>query len=265
MGQINHFGSRLAAEFYAAGRPYFQEEVIDRIARHLDLKEPLADALDVGCGTGLSTRALTRIARRVVGIDLSAEMIAQAAQRAGVAYLVGAAEALPVPDASFDLLTIASAFHWMDRDRALAEVRRVLRPGGDFVVYIDAFRGQMEEEPSFEAWTRDVHQMHYPSPPRNPPFSASDGEPAGFRLIGTDRFEYTVPMTPAQLVNYLMSHSNALAVMESGRETPEETRRFFAQEVAHFYPKAVRPEEETVRHLRFGCHYWILRREGGPR
>jgi len=262
MGHTNHFSSRLAAEFYAAGRPYFQEEVIDRIARRLELTEPLDDALDVGCGTGLSTRGLTRIARRVVGIDLSAEMISQAPHLAGVTYLVGAAEALPVPDASFDLLTIASAFHWMDRDRALAEVRRVLRPNGVFVVYIESFR-TMDDEPEFADWQRDVHKILYPSPPRNAPFSVSEGDSAGFALLAKDYYEYTVPMTATQLVNYLMSHSNALAIMESGRETPEETRRFFAQEIARFFPQAARPEEEIGRHLRFGCHYWILRREEG--
>jgi ubiquinone/menaquinone biosynthesis C-methylase UbiE len=257
----NYFDSRLAAQLYAEGRPYFHEEVIERIGTHLRLTEPVSDALDVGCGTGLSTRALRRIARRVVGVDISAEMLAQAPRLDGITYLVGAGEALPVPDASFDLLTIASAFHWLDRERFLSEVRRVLRPTGAFIVYVESFRGMMEEEPRFSDWTRDLHQIHYPTPPRNPQLSVSDAAPAGFHLVTLDRYGYLVPMTATQLVNYLMSHSNALAVMESGRETPEGVRRFFTQEMARFYPQAAHPDAETIRHLRFGCHAWILRRD----
>jgi ubiquinone/menaquinone biosynthesis C-methylase UbiE len=189
-------------------------------------------------------------------------MIARAPRLDGVTYVVGAAEAIPLSGASFDLLTIASAFHWLDRERAFAEVRRVLRPGGFFVVYIESFR-TMDDAPAFSDWQEDVHKVRYPTPPRNAHFSVSEGDPAGFALIARDYYEYTVPMTAAHLVNYLMSHSNAIAIMESGRETPEETRRFFAREIARFYPTAGRPESGTVRRLRFGCHYWIFRREPG--
>jgi ubiquinone/menaquinone biosynthesis C-methylase UbiE len=98
--------------------------------------------LDVGCGTGDLTR---RASRRVgaggttVGIDASPEMIAEArrqAARAGAAvdFQVAAVEALPFPDASFDI--VLSSHHLPDdlKDRALAEMRRVFKPDGRLIL-----------------------------------------------------------------------------------------------------------------------------------
>jgi predicted TPR repeat methyltransferase len=60
---INYFDPKSAAERYAKGRPYFHPQIINRIQAYLSLTEPVARALDVGCGTGLSTIALKAIFR----------------------------------------------------------------------------------------------------------------------------------------------------------------------------------------------------------
>jgi ubiquinone/menaquinone biosynthesis C-methylase UbiE len=67
---------------------------------------------------------------RVVGVDLSPEMLALAPRGESVAYVAGAGEALPLAGERFDLVTVASAFHWLDRERFLAEARRVLVESG---------------------------------------------------------------------------------------------------------------------------------------
>ena len=98
---------------------------------------PSARALDVGCGTGV---LLERIRERGVegwGVDLSPEMLGVAAERlGGGARLVRAdAGALPFPDACFDAVASSSALHhWPDPTRTVAEMLRVLRPGGQMVL-----------------------------------------------------------------------------------------------------------------------------------
>ncbi len=97
--------------------------------------------LDLGCGTGrLLKRAAVAFPRaELVGVDVSAEMV-KAAQAAAspdqhMRFIQAAAEALPLNDASFDLvLTTLSFHHWTDQQRGIAEVHRVLRPGGAFVL-----------------------------------------------------------------------------------------------------------------------------------
>jgi ubiquinone/menaquinone biosynthesis C-methylase UbiE len=99
--------------------------------------------LDVACGTGRLTEMIRLLdaegAVHVTGFDLSPQMIEMARQRMaeapGVQWGVAPAEDLPVPDASFDVVTCANAFHLVtDADKALAEFRRVLKPGGRLII-----------------------------------------------------------------------------------------------------------------------------------
>ncbi|MFY9779054.1 MAG: class I SAM-dependent methyltransferase [Candidatus Baltobacteraceae bacterium] len=87
--------------------------------------------VDVGCGTGLVTEELVRRGCRLSGVDLSEPMLERARARVPQAsFLTAAAEALPFSAAAFDAATSAQAFHWFDQPRALAELARVVRPGG---------------------------------------------------------------------------------------------------------------------------------------
>lgn len=93
-------------------------------------------ALDVACGSGKLAQALLQLGGRVVGLDFSAGMLTVAAVRSsGPHYVRGDALALPFPNASFDAATIAFGLRNLaDPERGLAEMVRVLRPGGRAVV-----------------------------------------------------------------------------------------------------------------------------------
>ncbi|KAM8856283.1 putative methyltransferase [Spinachia spinachia] len=95
--------------------------------------QPHVLAVDVGCGTGQNSRLLAPHFREVVGIDVSDSQLEEARAVPGypnVTYRRGTAEELPFPDGCVDLLAAASAAHWFDPARFLAEARRVLKPGG---------------------------------------------------------------------------------------------------------------------------------------
>ena len=97
-------------------------------------------AMDLGCGTARLTRDLTVRHPRatVVGLDFSEGMLAAARRRLGAkcpALLQGDAYALPFATGSLDLVTSSIAYHWLaDAGTALREIRRVLAPGGHFVL-----------------------------------------------------------------------------------------------------------------------------------
>jgi demethylmenaquinone methyltransferase/2-methoxy-6-polyprenyl-1,4-benzoquinol methylase len=102
------------------------------------LQRPEARVLDICCGTGDMTAALLALRPGggvpVTGLDFSAEMLRLAANKykaANVAWVEGDAMSLPFPDASFDLVTSAFGFRNLTNySRGLAEIYRVLRPGG---------------------------------------------------------------------------------------------------------------------------------------
>jgi len=120
---------------YHAGREWLDEAVELVVPRGAD------HVLDVATGTGNTALALAPHVAHVTGLDLTEEMLVQArrvaAERAigNVNWVLGDAEELPFPDASFDVWIARAAPHHFGRlDLALAEAVRVLRPGGRAVV-----------------------------------------------------------------------------------------------------------------------------------
>jgi SAM-dependent methyltransferase len=98
--------------------------------------------LDLAAGTGKLTRALAESDATVIAVEPVAEM--RAALPESVAALDGTAEAIPLEDGSVDLVTVAQAFHWFDGPAALAEIHRVLRPGGRLALL---WNRRMEDDP----------------------------------------------------------------------------------------------------------------------
>jgi SAM-dependent methyltransferase len=112
---------------YARYRPTYPPELFAWLA---ELSPGRGLAVDVGTGNGQAAVALAEQFERVIGLDPSAEQIAQARPRTGVEYRVAAAEATGLPDGSVDLLVAAQAFHWFDRGAFLTEATRLLRADG---------------------------------------------------------------------------------------------------------------------------------------
>jgi ubiquinone/menaquinone biosynthesis C-methylase UbiE len=107
------------------------------LAIELARLDPGDHVVDLGCGPGTAARRAARTGARVTGIDPAPVMlrVARALGRGTrVKYEAGAAEAIPVPNGSATVVwTLASVHHWPDVASGIAEVQRVLRPGGRFV------------------------------------------------------------------------------------------------------------------------------------
>jgi SAM-dependent methyltransferase len=113
-------------DVYERGRPGYPPAVLGA----LGISAGIA-VCDLGCGTGKFTRLARSAAAYVVGIEPLPAMLSAFRERTpDVPIVGGVAEALPVRDASFDLVVCASAFHWFDHNDALPEIHRVLRPEG---------------------------------------------------------------------------------------------------------------------------------------
>ena len=123
--------------FTQGADPEYEEQILPLAAEHL---AGAVDVLDVGTGEGQVARlAVTSGARRVVGIDPTWAQLGAARDRAGgPSYVRGVAAALPFPDAAFDTVVACLVFEHIEAvDEAVAEVGRVLRPGGRFLLFMN--------------------------------------------------------------------------------------------------------------------------------
>jgi SAM-dependent methyltransferase len=122
------------AREYELGRPGWPGELIDRVAAGLGLAAD-AEVLDLAAGTGKLTRELVPRFARVVAVEPDDAMRAVLEEVVGGAEVrPGSAESIPLGDGELDAVFSAEAFHWFATDEALAEIGRVLRPGGGLVI-----------------------------------------------------------------------------------------------------------------------------------
>lgn len=121
------------AEVYDRNRPNYPSAALDHLARHCTLG-PAAVVVDVGCGTGISTRQFAQRGWQPIGVEPNADMRRQAEQlsapAANPSYREGQAEATGLPDGSADLVLAAQAFHWFEPVATLREFQRILKPAG---------------------------------------------------------------------------------------------------------------------------------------
>jgi ubiquinone/menaquinone biosynthesis C-methylase UbiE len=153
--------------------------------------------LDLGCGTGINLLEAARAlgpCRRLHGVDLAPGMIAEARRKAAAAgvaaaFEVGDAEHLTLEDDSFDLVICNSVYHWFpNRSQAVAEMSRVLRPGGQILLNCVA-------EPGFHEWVRVVDDVRR-------------------RLLNEQRSWLPPLPTPAELMEHLRAANLALEHLE---------------------------------------------------
>ena len=127
MNPQSRFSSR--AEDYAKYRPSYSEDTINCIVADLDNVAELV-AVDVGAGTGISSRLLADKGIKVLAVEPNAAMRQQAKEHYLVEFRDGSAENTGLADSSVDLVTCFQSFHWFDPEPTLKEFARILKPKG---------------------------------------------------------------------------------------------------------------------------------------
>jgi SAM-dependent methyltransferase len=115
-------------------RPRTPRALLEVLCRYARVERP-ALVVDLGCGTGLSTRIWSGVAEDVVGIEPNAAMLAAAKRAPGVEYRKAFAHDTGLANGVADIVTCSQSLHWMDPEPTFAEVERILRPGGVFAAY----------------------------------------------------------------------------------------------------------------------------------
>jgi len=123
-------GYAQGADTYVRGRPDYPPQVSAWLTDTLGL-QPGQTVLEVGAGTGKFTPRLLQTGARVIVLEPVQAMLAKLSKaHPEVEAHQGTVQAIPLADASVDVVVCAQAFHWFANHEALAEIHRVLKPGG---------------------------------------------------------------------------------------------------------------------------------------
>jgi SAM-dependent methyltransferase len=194
-------------EDYERGRPGWPPEVVG-----LPGLPPTATVLDLGAGTGKLTRLLVPAFRRVIAVEPAdamrrvLETICPEAEA-----LPGTGQEIPLAEASVDAVFAAQSFHWFEDERAVAEIARVLRPGGAVALMFNAPAGSWEPSaaPAEKLLTeRGPTEVSYiPLDLGAPDYAADDGPFAvpGFEALKETRLQNPQTLDREGLVAFYAS------------------------------------------------------------
>ena len=247
---MNPFSSAEMAEGYARSRPPVHPRIIERIGL-----ERVSCALDLGCGAGISTRALEDVADTCIGIDPAEPMMRWARLTAPFAqFAVGMAEAIPLADQSVDLITAAGSLNYADLDRFFGEAARVLRSSGALAVY-DFSPGRVVDEWFYEfecryPWPRNEARVLNPE--------TLVREASGFQLHSKEEFAIALPLTRRFCVDYVLTETNVADAVRGG--VPLESIRSWCEATLHDFW----PDDSAVREVLFRGYWVCLTRQGSP-
>ena len=201
------FGAQAAA--YATGRPGYPAEAVAWA-----LPQDATSVLDLAAGTGRMTERLLELDLEVVAVEPDAAMRAHVPTAART--LNGTAEAIPLDDASVDAVLVGTAFHWFDIPKAMAEIHRVLRPGGT----VGLFWNLLDDTLPAEQWVRrfcDIldaeARVSALVPDQGPPYREITGmsEPQQRSFAHRERYDVD------RLVTYVSSWSQTILLPDDRR------------------------------------------------
>ncbi|GAA2758571.1 class I SAM-dependent methyltransferase [Actinopolymorpha rutila] len=206
------FGAGAAA--YAEFRPSYPETAV-RWALEPVAGDDVVRVLDLAAGTGKLTEVVRGLGMDAVAVEPDAAMLAELSRRLpDVPAFTGTAEAIPAPDGAFDAVVVGQAFHWFDRDRALAEIARVLRPGG----VLAALWNLHDDGVAWVAGLNEVAQaLGSVRETRESPMRQALFEHVAFADQTTAEFGSHERRTSEQVVGMLATHSRILVMDEVDR------------------------------------------------
>jgi SAM-dependent methyltransferase len=202
---------------YARYRPSYPPELFAWLAAQAPGRRM---SVDVGTGSGQAAVALAQQFERVIAVDPSEKQLASAVPSEKVEYMLGAAEATGVDAGSADLLTAAQCFHWFDREKFFAEVRRVVRPGGCLAIWC---YGLSKVTPEIDAAVYELYEGFlgpYWEPERKLVEEGYRSVAFPFEELAAPPFEMRASWTLEQLAGYLGTWSPLKKYREEREEDP---------------------------------------------
>lgn len=183
------------SKHYAAYRPPIHSKILKQAISHCGDFE-FQYGIDVGCGTGLSSKALSEFCTEILGVEPSSEMLSQAEPNENISYIQTTGEHIPIEDHSSDIVTFAGSLSYAKSDALVTELIRVCRP--DSIILAYDFKVQLSEFMS-------LLQVEITAKPSSYNHAENFEGNHEFEELKVYQGDLTLPMTSEQLAHVLFS------------------------------------------------------------
>ena len=133
----DRFTGKEYVNIYNHYRPAPPVDIIQQSLNYLNKSKGLT-IIDIGCGTGISTRVWSDYAEKIIGVEPSEEMVGKAREltkNTNIKYQQGYSNATNLESNSADIISCSQSFHWMEPKSTLKEIDRLLKDNGVLVIY----------------------------------------------------------------------------------------------------------------------------------
>lgn len=255
------FDEKRIAEGYL-NRPWLHKKVIERFVSDCEVTSNFRNGLDVGCGAGLSTKALRLICDRVTGTDISEQMIQVCKEEykdnKAYTFYRAKAEETKEPAEKYDIVTAAGMVNWVDRDLFLENMGHVLQDQGILLIYDFWITDKIQGNDAYTNWYHEEYLKRFPKPSRNENIWKQSELPDYFQIKNQVTYELSYDFSMEQFIDFMMIQSNVNTKIENGEVNEAEARDWFKNSLSPVF-------ENRKKTLYFTGYSWYLYKSAAHR
>lgn len=248
------FDTQRIAEGYVK-RPWLHKGVIEQIKNDCNIGSQ-ENGLDVGCGAGLSTKALRLICNHVTGTDISPEMIAvcnKLYDDETYDFYIAKAEDTEIPKTPYDIITAAGVINWVDREQFLSNAEKILKANGLIVIYDFWITDMMIQNEDYSKWYREQYLIKFPKPYRKENVWQQNDLTDSFTMEKQTKYNLQYVFEIDEFVDFMMIQSNVNEAIEKGDISLYEARDWMKKGLEKIF-------DNEKRVLVFEGYNWYIRK-----
>lgn len=238
-------------------RPFLHKHVMEQLQRDMSSAN-FHNGLDVGCGAGLSTKALKLICDKVTGTDISEEMILAAKELCpenDYTFFVSKAEETPVPAVQYDIVTVAGALPWIEEGAFLENLNAIINKEGIVLIYDFWISDRMLGIPKYTDWYHNKYLKRFPRLARKEKIWTDELVcQYGFQIQKQTTYELEYIFNIEAFVQFMMLQSNVSAKIEGKGQHEEEIKAWFEDSLRNIF-------DSQERVLLFDGYSWLISRK----
>ena len=217
-------------------RPFLHGQVMDKLQEDIGERQ-YVNGLDVGCGAGLSTKALKLLCKHVTGTDISNEMIEIAREVCyGADFFTSQAEEIPIPTHQYDIVTAAGVIQWVEQEAFLKKMQQILEKKGVLAIYDFCISDKMIGKEAYTEWWHQKYLKNFPKPKRNEHvWTNEEVSKYGFQMYKQIKFELTYEFTLSTFIEFMLIQSNVNSKIEGEGQDINTIREWFGESLKEIF------------------------------